>query len=394
MSMVDAFLVSADGLAEQLLLQFLVVYEGCRNAAAKVHDRFVDAGPAHRGGRLSPLARPVTMVSCHPTETVMPKAIRIHEHGDASVLRWEEVEVAAPGPGEVQLRQTAVGLNYIDVYIRDGLYPAGDLPAVLGMEAAGVVEALGEGVTGLSVGDRVAYPMQLGAYAEVRNIAAGRLVKLPETISDRQAAAIMLKGLTAHYLLFRSYPVQAGDTILVYAAAGGVGLLLTQWARHLGARVIGCVGSAEKAALARANGCDEIILYRDEKIPERVRTLTGGEGVAAVYDSIGRATFSDSLDSLRPFGVMVSYGNASGPVEAFNPGILAAKGSLYLTRPTLATHIATRALLDEGADRLFAAVADGKLHIQINQTYPLAETARAHRDLEARNTTGSSVLLP
>jgi NADPH2:quinone reductase len=291
------------------------------------------------------------------------------------------------------LRQTACGLNFIDVYQRDGLYPAGELPAVLGMEAAGVVEALGEGVAGFAVGDRVAYPMCQGAYAEVRTIDAARLVRLPGSISDRQAAAIMLKGLTAHYLLFRSYPVRQGDSILVYAAAGGVGLLLSQWAKHLGARVIGCVGSEEKAELARANGCDHVILYRHEDIPARVREFTDGEGVAAAYDSVGKATFMDSLDSLRPFGVMVSFGNASGPVEPFSPTILAPKGSLYVTRPTLATHIATRALLEEGADRLFAAVTDGLLHIQINQTYPLAETAQAQRDLEARKTTGSTVLI-
>jgi NADPH2:quinone reductase len=323
----------------------------------------------------------------------MPHAIRIHAHGGADQLCWEPVEPAAPGPGEVLLRQTACGLNFIDVYQRDGLYPAGDLPAVLGMEAAGVVEALGEGVEGFAIGDRVAYPMCQGAYAEVRTIDAARLVKLPGSISERQAAAIMLKGLTAHYLLFRSYPVQPGDSVLVYAAAGGVGLLLSQWARHLGARVIGCVGSEEKAELARANGCDQVILYRHEDIPARVREFTDGEGVAAAYDSVGKATFMDSLDSLRPFGVMVSYGNASGPVEPFSPAILAAKGSLYVTRPTLATHIATRALLEEGADRLFSAVTDGLLHIQINQTYPLVETAQAHRDLEGRRTTGSTVLV-
>ena len=324
----------------------------------------------------------------------MTHAIRIHAHGGPEVLRWEEVPVGDPGPGEVLLRQTACGLNYIDVYQRDGLYPAGDLPAVLGMEAAGVIEAVGEGVTGFAVGDRVAYPMRLGAYAETRLVPADILVRLPETVSERQAAAIMLKGLTAHYLLFRSYPVKPGDSILVYAAAGGVGLLLCQWAKHLGARVIGCVGSEDKAELARANGCDHTILYRHEDIPAKVREFTGGAGVAAAYDSVGRATFTASLDALRPFGVMVSYGNASGPVEPFNPGILAAKGSLYFTRPTLATHIATRELLDEGAGRLFAAVTDGLLHIQINQTYPLSETAQAHRDLEARKTTGSTVLLP
>ncbi len=322
----------------------------------------------------------------------MTHAIRIHQHGNADVLRWETIEVGEPGAGEVRLKQTACGLNFIDVYQRDGLYPVGDLPAVLGMEAAGVIEAVGEGVVGLAVGDRVAYPMCLGAYAEVRLIAADKLVKLPESVSEQQAAAIMLKGLTAHYLLFRSYPVQPGDAVLVYAAAGGVGLLLSQWAKHLGASVIGCVGSEEKAELARANGCDEVIMYRSENIPQRVRELTDGEGVAAAYDSVGKATFMDSLDSLRPFGVMVSYGNASGPVEPFSPAILAPKGSLYVTRPTLATHIATRELLDEGANRLLGAVTDGLLHIQINQQYPLAEAAQAHRDLEARKTTGSTVL--
>ena len=324
----------------------------------------------------------------------MNHAIRIHQHGDAGVLRWEPVEPGTPGPGQVLLRQTACGLNYIDVYQRTGLYPAGDLPAVLGMEAAGVVEAVGDGVNELAVGDRVAYPMCQGAYAEARVIAAEKLVKLPEALSEKQAAAIMLKGLTAHYLLFRSYPVQPGDSILVYAAAGGVGLMLCQWAKHLGARVIGCVGSEAKAELAHANGCDHTILYREESIPDRVREITAGEGVAAAYDSVGKATFMASLDSLRPFGVMVSYGNASGPVEPFNPAILAPKGSLYLTRPTLATHIATRALLEEGTDRLFRAVTDGLLHIQINQTYPLAEAAQAQRDLEARSTTGATVLLP
>lgn len=324
----------------------------------------------------------------------MSHAIRIHAHGDADALRWEAVDPGRPGPGEVLLRQTACGLNYIDVYQRTGLYPAGGLPAVLGMEAAGVVDAVGEGVTAWRPGDRVAYPLCQGAYAEQRVIAADRLVRLPDTISERQAAAIMLKGLTAHYLLFRSYPVSPGDAILVYAAAGGVGLLLCQWARHLGARVIGCVGSEAKAELAIANGCHDVILYRDESVPQRVRALTGGEGVAAVYDSIGRATFDDSLDSLRPFGYLVSYGNASGPVESFNPAILAAKGSLYLTRPTLATHVATRALLDEGTERLFAAVTDGLLHVQVNQTYPLRDAARAHTDLEQRRTTGSTVLLP
>ncbi|MCB1723570.1 MAG: quinone oxidoreductase [Gammaproteobacteria bacterium] len=322
----------------------------------------------------------------------MTHAIRIHSFGGADVLRWEAVEVGAPGPGQVRLRQTACGLNYIDVYQREGLYPI-ELPAVVGMEAAGIVDAVGPDVSGFAVGDRVAYPMTLGAYAQTRLIAADRLVRLPETVSDRQAAAVMLKGLTAHYLLFRTYPVKPGDAILVYAAAGGVGSLLCQWAKHLGARVIGCVGSEEKAELARANGCDHTILYRDEDIPTRVRAFTDGEGVAVAYDSVGKATFMASLDSLRPFGVLATYGNASGKVEPFSPAILAPKGSLYVTRPTLATHIATRALLDEGATRLFGAIVDGKLHIQINQTYALADAAQAQRDLEARKTTGSTVLL-
>jgi len=324
----------------------------------------------------------------------MSRAIRIHQYGDADALSWDEVDTGQPGVGEVLLRQTAVGLNYIDIYQRDGLYPAGDLPAVLGMEAAGVVEAVGEGVGAFAIGDRVAYPMCQGAYAEQRVIAADRLVRLPDTVSERQAAAFMLKGLTAQYLLFRSYSVQAGDAILVYAAAGGVGVLLSQWARHLGAHVIGCVGSEQKAEVARANGCHDVILYNHENIPRQVHEITNGAGVAAAYDSIGQATFMDSLDSLRPFGVLVSYGNASGPVEPFSPSILAPKGSLYVTRPTLATHIATRELLEDGTRQLFGAVTDGLLHIQVNQTYALSDTAQAHRDLQARRTTGSTVLLP
>jgi NADPH2:quinone reductase len=324
----------------------------------------------------------------------MTNAIRIHATGGPEALVWEPVDVGEPGPGQVRLRHGACGLNYIDVYQRTGLYPAGDLPAVLGMEAAGVIEAVGEGVRRFSIGDRVAYPMCQGAYAEARLIDAEKLVELPSTVSERQAAAIMLKGLTAHYLLFRTYRVQPGDPILVYAAAGGVGSLLCQWAKHLGAQVIGCVGSAEKAEQARANGCDHTILYTGESIPERVREITEGKGVAVAYDSIGKATFMDSLDALRPFGVLVSYGNASGPVEPFSPSILAPKGSLYVTRPTLATHIATRDLLEDGVATLFGAVTDGLLHIPLNQTYALADTAQAHRDLEARQTTGSTVLLP
>ena len=322
----------------------------------------------------------------------MSKAIRIHQTGGPEVLQWEDVEVGAPADGEVRLQQTACGLNYIDVYGRSGLYPVGDLPAVIGMEGVGRVDAVGENVQGLAVGDRVAYPMTLGAYAEQRLIAAEKLVKLPDSIADETAAAMMLKGLTAHYLLFRTYPVQAGDSILVYAAAGGVGLILCQWANLLGANVIGCVGSEEKAQLARENGCHHTILYRDEDIATRVREITDGEGAAVAYDSIGKATFESSLDSLRPFGTMVTYGNASGPVEPFSPGILAPRGSLYVTRPTLATHISTPALLQEGAGRLLAVVGDGKVNINVNQSFALADCAEAHRQLEARETTGSTIL--
>ena len=322
----------------------------------------------------------------------MTKAIRIHQTGGPEVLKWEDIEVGDPSAGQVRLQQSACGLNYIDVYGRSGMYPVGDMPAILGMEAVGVVDALGAGVDSLAVGERVAYPMHLGAYAEARLIDADKLVKIPDSINDETAAAMMLKGLTAHYLLFRTYPVQAGDSILVYAAAGGVGLILCQWANLLGANIIGCVGSEAKAELARANGCHHTILYRDEDIPTRVRELTDGNGVAAAYDSIGKATFESSLDSLQPFGVLATYGNASGPVEPFNPLVLAGKGSLYVTRPTLATHISTRELLTQGTDRLIDAVAGGQIHISVNQTLPLAQCAEAHRQLEARETTGSTVL--
>jgi len=324
----------------------------------------------------------------------MPYAIRIHETGGPEVLCREEIEIGEPGPGQVRIRQTACGLNFIDVYMRTGLYAVPELPATLGMEAAGVVEAIGEGVKDLDVGDRVAYAMVVGGYAEARLVDANKLIKLPDTIDDQTAAAMMLKGLTAHYLLFRTYPVKAGDTILVHAAAGGVGLLLCQWAKHLGATVLGSVGSAEKAELAMAYGCDHPIFYREENISARVRELTDGKGVAVVYDSVGQATFEASLDSLRPFGVLATFGNSSGKVKPFDPNILAPKGSLYVTRPTLATHTATRELLVEGADRLIDVVSQGTVKININQTYSLAETAQAHRDLEARKTTGSTVLLP
>ena len=319
------------------------------------------------------------------------EAIRIHQTGGPEVLQWEDIEVGEPSSGQVRLKQSACGLNYIDVYGRSGLYPVGDLPAVLGMEAVGVVEAVGAGVDQVAVGERVAYPMNLGAYAEARLIDADRLVKIPDSISDETAAAMMLKGLTAHYLLHRTYAVKPGDDILVYAAAGGVGLIICQWANLLGANVIGCVGSEEKAQLARANGCHQTILYREEDIPTRVREITNGKGVAVAYDSIGKATFDASLDSLQPFGVLATYGNASGPVDPFNPAILAGKGSLYVTRPTLATHISTRELLMQGAERLIDVVAGGKVRISVNQCLPLANCAEAHRQLEARETTGSTV---
>jgi NADPH2:quinone reductase len=294
----------------------------------------------------------------------------------------------------VRIRQTAAGLNYIDVYVRTGLYPVAEFPCVIGMEGAGVVEETGAEVTDFKPGDRVCYPINIGGYAEERLIDSGRLLHLPDGIEEAQAAAMMLQGMTAHYLLRRTYKVQPGDTVLIYAAAGGVGLILCQWAKLLGATVIGCVGSDKKAELAQAHGCDHAILYNQESVPDRVREITGGEGAAVAYDSIGKDTFEASLDSLRPFGVMVSFGNASGKVEPFSPAILAPKGSLYVTRPTLATHTATRALLLEGADALFDVVLDGHVKIEIGQTYPLADTAQAHRDLEARKTTGSTVLIP
>lgn len=324
----------------------------------------------------------------------MPNAIRIHETGGPEVLRYEQVETGEPGTGQVRIRQTACGLNFIDVYMRTGLYPVPELPATLGMEAAGVIEVVGDGVNDLAPGERVAYAMTIGGYAETRLIDANKLIKLPDTIDDQTAAAMMLKGLTAHYLLFRTYPVKAGDTILVHAAAGGVGLLLCQWAKYLGATVLGSVGSPEKAELAKTHGCDHPIFYREENIAQRVRELTDGKGVAAVYDSVGQATFEASLDSLRPFGVLATFGNSSGKVKSFDPNILAPKGSLYVTRPTLATHTATRELLVEGAERLFDVVSKGIVKVNINQTYDLAETAQAQRALEARKTTGCTVLLP
>jgi len=324
----------------------------------------------------------------------MPRAIRIHQTGGPEVMQWEDVTVGNPGPGEIRVRHAAVGLNYIDVYHRTGLYPL-PLPSGIGLEGAGVVEAVGEGVTDLKAGDRVAYAAPpIGAYAEVRLFPAEKVVHLPDSIDDRTAAAMMLQGMTAQYLLRRTYRVQAGDTILFHAAAGGVGLIACQWAKHLGATVIGTVGSDAKAELARAHGCDHPIVYTRENVVERVREITGGEGVPVAYDSVGKDTFMASLDCLRPMGMLVSFGNASGAVAPFEPAILSAKGSLFLTRPTLMTYTARREDLLATAQELFEVVGRGVVKININQTYPLAEVVRAHRELEARQTTGSSVLLP
>lgn len=322
----------------------------------------------------------------------MAKAIRIHQTGGPEVLRWENVEVGKPGPGEVRLRQTALGLNFIDTYHRTGLYPL-PLPATLGMEGAGVVEEVGPDVTEVKAGDRAAYAGVLGAYATERLVAADRLVVLPEGISDVQAAAMMLRGMTAEYLLHRTHKVTTGETILVHAAAGGVGLILCQWAKHLGATVIGTVGSDEKAALAQSNGCDHPIVYTRENFTERVRQLTGGAGVPVVYDSVGKDTFTGSLDCLQPLGLMVSYGNASGAVPPFNLGLLSAKGSLFLTRPTLMTYNAKREALLASAQALFDVVRKGVVRIQVNHMYALREAARAHADIESRRTTGSVVLI-
>jgi NADPH:quinone reductase len=324
----------------------------------------------------------------------MSKAIRIHAVGGPEVLSLEDVEVGEPAAGEVRLRQHACGLNFIDVYHRTGLYPL-PLPSGIGLEGAGVVEALGPGVSGLKVGDRVAYAGgPVGGYAQVRRIPADRLIKLPDAISFETGAAMMLQGLTAAYLLRKTYRVQPGDPVLIHAAAGGVGLIACQWAKALGATVIGTVSTEAKAAIAKAHGCDHVILYSREDVAKRVRELTNGEGVAVVYDGVGKDTFTASLDSLRIRGMLVSYGNASGPVPPFDPLILSAKGSLFITRPTLMHHIAKRAELEELAGELIALVESGKLKIEVNHRYPLADVASAHRDLEARKTTGSVVLLP
>jgi NADPH:quinone reductase len=321
-------------------------------------------------------------------------AIRIHQTGGPEAMRWEEVEVGEPGPGQVRIRHKAVGLNFIDTYHRSGLYPL-PLPSGIGLEAAGVIEAVGEGVADFKPGDRAGYCTgPIGAYSEARLFPAERLIKLPDAIDDRTAAAMLLQGLTAQYLLRRTHRVKAGETILVHAAAGGVGLILGQWGKHLGATVIGTVGTEDKAALARANGCDHVILYRHEKVSQRVRELTHGAGVPVVYDGVGKDTFMDSLDCLSPLGMMVTFGNASGPVPAFEPAILSQKGSLFLTRPTLMHYVAKRADLLAAAAELFEVVQKGAVKINVNQSFALKEAVTAHRTLEARKTTGSTVLLP
>lgn len=325
----------------------------------------------------------------------MHHAIRIHEHGGPDVMKWEQVPTPSPGPGEALVRHQAVGLNYIDVYFRTGLYKPPGLPCVIGMEGAGTVEAVGEGVSVVAPGDRVAYATApIGAYAEARTIKADRLVKLPDDIAFDAAAAMMLQGMTAEYLLRRTFPVKSGQTILVHAAAGGVGLIMCQWAKQLGATVIGTVGSDAKAELARAHGCDHPINYTKEDFQARVKEITGGKMLPVVYDSVGRDTFMKSLDCLAPLGMMVVFGNASGAVPPFDVGLLAAKGSLFLTRPTLATYTARREDLVASADALFEVVRKGAVKIEVNQRFPLKDAAEAHRALEARRTTGSTVLLP
>ena len=324
----------------------------------------------------------------------MAKAIRMYETGGPEVLLWEDYDPGQPGPGEALIRHEAVGLNYIDVYHRSGLYPLPSLPGIPGMEGAGIVEAIGAGVTEVTVGDRVAYAgLPPGAYSETRIMPGHRLVKLPEYISTHHGAAMMLQGMTARYLLKGCFEVKAADTILIHAAAGGVGLIVCQWAKHLGATVIGTVGSAEKAELAGSHGCDFPIQYREEDFVSGVKEITQGRGVDVVYDSIGQATFMQSLDCLRPLGMMVSFGQASGPIEPLDLGILAAKGSLFLTRPSLMAYTAERQDLLAHAHDLFQVVEKGAVKINIHQTYPLAEAARAHRDLEGRKTTGSTVFV-
>jgi len=323
----------------------------------------------------------------------MPHVIRIQQNGGPEQMHWEEVVVGDPGPGEVRVRNTAIGLNFIDTYHRSGLYPM-PLPLVLGSEGAGVVEAVGPKVKEFKVGDRVAYAQPIGAYAEVLIRPVARLVKIPAGIKDETAAAMMLKGMTAWYLCRRTYRVKKGDTIVVHAAAGGVGQILCQWAKHLGATVIGTVGSDEKVALAKKVGCKHVVVMSREKLSERVKAITKGKGVPVVYDGVGKDTFMESLDCLQPLGLMASFGNASGAVPPVNIGVLAQKGSLFLTRPTLVNYTSSREDLLTAARELFAVVKKGAVKITINQRYPLREAAQAHSDLESRKTTGSTILLP
>ncbi len=323
----------------------------------------------------------------------MPKAVRYHKQGGPEVLQFEDVAVGEPGQGQVRVRHTAIGVNFVDTYQRSGLYPM-QLPQVAGNEGAGVVEAVGPGVTDLKKGDRVAYTGLPGSYCESRVVPADRMVKLPQGISEEQAASMMLKGLTVHYLIHTTYPVKKGETVLWHAAAGGVGLIACQWLKALGVTVIGTVGSDDKAKLAKEHGATHVVNYSKENFVERVKALTDGKGVPVVYDGVGKATWEGSLDCLRPRGLIASFGNASGPVPPVNLGILSAKGSLYVTRPTLATHIASRADLVERSSSLFDAVKSGKVKIETTARYKLSDAQKAHRDLEGRKTTGSVVLAP
>lgn len=322
------------------------------------------------------------------------KAIKFHKPGGQEVMQYEDIHLDAPESGQVRLRHTAIGVNYLDTYHRSGAYPL-PLPSGLGFEAAGIVEVVGDGVTNLQEGDRVAYGAgPIGSYSQARNMPANRVAKLPDTIPDITAAAMMLKGMTARYLLRETYKVKAGDTILWHAVAGGVGLIAVQWAKHLGVRVIGTTSSAEKAALAKSMGCAEVINYTEENVAERVRELTDGKGVPVVYDGVGQATLEASLDSLSPLGLLVNFGSASGPLKSLDTGVLAGKGSLYLTRPTLMDYVASDEALQANTADLFEVVGSGAVKIEVNQTYALADAAAAHRDLEARRTTGSIILLP
>jgi NADPH:quinone reductase len=334
------------------------------------------------------------VIGCGGRERTMVAAVRVHKHGGPEVLTYEQVEVGAPGPGQVKVKQHAAGLNFIDTYFRTGMYPASGLPFIAGNEGAGEVTAVGEGVTDLKVGDRVAYVVPLGCYAEERLVPAERAVKLPANISFEQAAAMMLKGMTVSYLLKRTFPVKKGQTVLIHAAAGGVGLIACQWANHLGATVIGTAGSKDKAELARSNGCHHVILYREDNFVERVTQITNGAKCDVVYDGVGKDTFPGSLDCLRPLGMFVSFGSSSGPIEAFNIGILQQKGSLFATRPTLNTYAAKRQDLIDIANDLFDVVGKGAVKIPIQQKYALKDARKAHEDLESRKTTGTSILLP